>query len=76
MTQSATYYEVKVSAENTRQTHDILTGLLTNKLVTGGQIIEAPAHFLWKGEVRAIRRTSTNKPLSTWSLQSQLRRCP
>jgi uncharacterized protein involved in tolerance to divalent cations len=48
------YYEVKISAENTKQANDILNTLLTKKLVTGGQIIEAPAHFLWKGEVNTM----------------------
>ncbi|HEV2402637.1 MAG TPA: divalent cation tolerance protein CutA [Candidatus Saccharimonadales bacterium] len=46
-----TYYEVKISAENSAQAKAILNTLLAKKLATGGQIIEAPAHFLWKGEV-------------------------
>jgi len=43
--------EVKISAENTAQADVILDALLAKKLVTGGQIVVAPARFLWKGEV-------------------------
>jgi uncharacterized protein involved in tolerance to divalent cations len=46
-----TYYEVKISAENQEQANDILHTLLEKKLITGGQILEAPAHFLWKGSI-------------------------
>lgn len=49
-----TYYEVKVSAENPKQADDILRALLGAQLVTGGQIIEAPAKFLWKGAVTTM----------------------
>jgi len=49
-----TYYEVKISAENPQQASDILEALLSRKIVTGGQIIEAPAHFLWKGTVNQM----------------------
>lgn len=48
------YYEVKISAENTKQANDILNALLTKELITGGQIIEAPAYFLWKGEINTM----------------------
>lgn len=40
-----------MSAETKEQANDILTALLSKKLVTGGQIIEAPARFLWKGKI-------------------------
>ena len=53
------YYEVKISAENTKQANDILLALLKKKLVTGGQIIEAPAHFLWKGKINTMSNYCT-----------------
>lgn len=43
--------KVEISAETKQQADDIFNHLLTQKLVTGGQIIEAPARFLWKNEV-------------------------
>ncbi len=43
--------KVEISAENREQADLILDALLAKKLVTGGQIIQAPARFLWKGEV-------------------------
>jgi uncharacterized protein involved in tolerance to divalent cations len=49
-----TYYEVKISAENHKQAETILNTLLEKKLMTGGQIIEAPAHFIWKGEINTM----------------------
>lgn len=45
------YYKVEISAENREQADTILNGLLAKKLVTGGQIIQAPTRFLWKGEI-------------------------
>lgn len=48
------FFEVKISAENTAQANDILQLLLNKRLVTGGQIIEAPAHFLWKGQINTM----------------------
>jgi uncharacterized protein involved in tolerance to divalent cations len=53
------YYEVKISAENIEQAQTILTSLLKQRLVTGGQIIEAPAHFLWKGSVNTMSNYCT-----------------
>ncbi len=47
----ATYYEVKISAEDQAQADVILNSLLEKRLVTGGQFIVAPARFLWKGAV-------------------------
>ncbi len=44
-------YEVKISAENQTQADIILNSLLKQRLVTGGQLIVAPARFLWKGEI-------------------------
>jgi uncharacterized protein involved in tolerance to divalent cations len=46
------YYEVKISAEDREQADVILNSLLDKKLVTGGQLIESPARFLWKGVVQ------------------------
>lgn len=43
--------KVEISAETKQQANDILNSLLAQKLVTGGQIIEAPARFLWKNEI-------------------------
>lgn len=48
------YYEVKISAENQEQADRILNSLLEKKLVTGGQLISAPARFLWKGKILDI----------------------
>jgi uncharacterized protein involved in tolerance to divalent cations len=45
------FYEVSISAENSQQADTILNNLLTEKLVTGGQMLHAPARFLWKGEL-------------------------
>lgn len=45
------FYEVKISAETQDQADKILNSLLAKKLVTGGQFINTPARFLWKGEV-------------------------
>ncbi|HSW74887.1 MAG TPA: divalent cation tolerance protein CutA [Candidatus Saccharimonadales bacterium] len=44
-------YEVFISAETKPQAHKILDSLLAKKLATGGQFLESPAKFLWKGEV-------------------------
>lgn len=46
-----TYLQVTISAESKEQADFILNSLLKKKLITGGQIIAAPARFLWKGEV-------------------------
>ncbi len=45
------YFQVQISAENKEQADKILNSLLEKKLVTGGQMINAPARFLWKGEI-------------------------
>lgn len=44
---------------------EILNSLLDKKLVTGGQIIEAPARFLWKGKIENINYIS----VTTWTVQ-------
>jgi uncharacterized protein involved in tolerance to divalent cations len=49
-----TFLEVKISAENPQQANDTLGALLEKRLVTGGQIIEAAAHFLWKGKINTM----------------------
>jgi uncharacterized protein involved in tolerance to divalent cations len=48
------YFQAQISAETKDQADQILNALLKEKLVTGGQIINAPARFLWKGEVADI----------------------
>jgi len=45
------YLQVTISAENKEQADQIMNALLEKKLVTGGQMINAPARFLWKGEI-------------------------
>lgn len=45
------YLEVKISAEDQESVDKILNSLLEKKLMTGGQIIRAPARFLWKGQI-------------------------
>lgn len=45
------YLKVEISAEDKTQAYVILDALLAKRLVTGGQIIETPARFLWKGDV-------------------------
>jgi uncharacterized protein involved in tolerance to divalent cations len=42
---------LQISAESKEQAYAILDALLAKQLVTGGQIINAPARFLWKGKV-------------------------
>lgn len=42
---------VSISAEDREQADKILNFLLEKELVTGGQIVNAPARFLWKGQV-------------------------
>lgn len=44
-------YEVFISAETTQQANKILDSLISKKLATGGQFLESPAKFLWKGDV-------------------------
>ncbi|MEK7153452.1 MAG: divalent cation tolerance protein CutA [Patescibacteria group bacterium] len=56
---TATYYEVKISAENQEQAETILNSLLEKKLVTGGQFIVAPARFLWKDEINDMKEYVT-----------------
>lgn len=46
------YLQVQISAENREQADKILNALLESKLVTGGQIITAPAKFFWKGKIQ------------------------
>jgi uncharacterized protein involved in tolerance to divalent cations len=45
------YYEVFISAETQEQADAILNSLLEKRLATGGQFLNAPARFLWKGNV-------------------------
>jgi uncharacterized protein involved in tolerance to divalent cations len=45
------HLQVSISAENQEQADAILNTLLAKKLVTGGQIISAPARFWWKGAI-------------------------
>jgi len=45
------YYKVEISAETGDQADAILNSLLEKQLVTGGQLIAAPARFLWKGDM-------------------------
>jgi|SRR5277367_654316 len=45
------HLQVSISAENQEQADQILNALLAKKLVTGGQILNAPARFLWKGAI-------------------------
>lgn len=54
-----TYYEVKISAENRAQADTILNSLLEKRLVTGGQLIVAPARFLWKGKINDMKEYVT-----------------
>lgn len=49
-----TFLEVKISAEDTAQADAILQALLNKKIATGGQVVEAPAHFLWKGKINTM----------------------
>src|SRR5687767_8530195 len=51
MSSSTRFLQVQISAETKQQADDILNALLSKKLVTGGQLVSAPARFLWKGEV-------------------------
>lgn len=49
-----TYYEVFISAETQVQADKILNSLLDKKLATGGQFLQSPARFLWKGKVEEM----------------------
>jgi uncharacterized protein involved in tolerance to divalent cations len=60
-----TLYKVEISAENMQQANDILDALLAKKLVTGGQIIQAQAHFLWKGSVNDMPEYCTITSFTT-----------
>ncbi len=42
---------ITISAETKVNADEILNNLLEKKLVTGGQIINAPARFLWKDKI-------------------------
>ncbi|MGI8419089.1 MAG: divalent cation tolerance protein CutA [Candidatus Levyibacteriota bacterium] len=46
------YLKVEISAETKKDADEILNSLLDKKLVTGGQFIQAPARFLWKGKIQ------------------------
>ncbi len=48
------FYKIEVSADTQEQADEIQDALLAKKLVTGGQIIHAPAKFWWKGKIQAI----------------------
>ena len=48
---SSKYLQLTSSAETKENADEILNVLLNKKLVTGGQIINAPARFLWKGKI-------------------------
>jgi uncharacterized protein involved in tolerance to divalent cations len=48
-------YEVFISAETKQQADKILDSLINKKLATGGQFLESPAKFLWKGEVTEMK---------------------
>lgn len=48
------YYITEISAETKKQATDILEALLAKKLITGGQIINTPGRFLWKGKLTDI----------------------
>ncbi len=45
------YLQITISAEDQSQVDKILNALLERRLVTGGQIINTPARFLWKGKI-------------------------
>ena len=44
-------YKVEISAESVDDAEVLIDALLAERLVTGGQFIETPSRFLWKGEV-------------------------
>ena len=48
------YYEVFISAETQEQADNILNSLLEKKLATGGQFLNSPARFLWKGKIEEM----------------------
>ena len=43
--------KLEISAENMTQARAILDVLLAAKLATGGQFLQSPARFLWKGNI-------------------------
>ena len=45
------FLNVEISAENQAQADKIMNVLLEKRLVTGGQFIQAPARFRWKGKI-------------------------
>src|SRR5438270_326134 len=51
-------YEVFISAETKEQADKIIDSLISKKLATGGQFLESPAKFLWKGEVAEMDYTT------------------
>ena len=50
----AAFLKVEFSAETAEQADDLLNALLARKLVTGGQVYNAPARFLWKGAINDL----------------------
>ena len=50
-----THYEVFISAETQEQADTILNSLLEKKLATGGQFLQSPARFLWKGQIEEMQ---------------------
>jgi uncharacterized protein involved in tolerance to divalent cations len=50
-----TYYEVFISAETQEQADKILNSLLEKKLATGGQFLQSPARFIWKGGIQEMQ---------------------
>jgi uncharacterized protein involved in tolerance to divalent cations len=59
------YYEVFISAENQEQADMILNSLLEKKLATGGQFINTPARFLWKGKINDMKEYLTITSFTT-----------
>ena len=51
----ADYLHVFVSAENEEQANRVRDALMEKKLIPGGQIMQGPAKFWWKGDMVEIK---------------------
>lgn len=64
------FYKVEFSAETIADARTILDALLGAQLVTGGQFIESPARFMWKGNVVELNYVITTSYTTSANLDA------